>query len=133
MARTSLAPPSTRFERGIALAQDRFEEIGRVAPWIWSVPSCSGEQVRHTVNLKASICSCPDDPPGGRRGEAGERCKHETAARYVKARIATCTGCGGRFRHRDLVELHEYNHDDLTHFHGDLLCRKCADAAGVLY
>lgn len=44
-----------------------------------------------------------------------------------------CSGCGGRFAGGDLVELHEGNHDDLTHFDGDLLCQECADGAGVCY
>ncbi len=126
MVKTSLAPRATRFERGIALAQERFEEIFRVAPWTWSVPACSGER-RYVVDLKRGLCTCPDHPP------EGERCKHETAARYVKARTTTCSGCGGRFRHRELVELHEDNHDNLTHFHGDLLCHQCARHAGIDY
>jgi hypothetical protein len=108
------APPTTRFERGIALAQERFEEITRVAPWIWSVPSCSGAGV-HAVNLKHGTCSCAD------RTSAGETDKHVTAARYVKAKTATCSGCSERFRHRDLLEVQE----SLTYFEGDLLCSEC--------
>ena len=34
---------SGRMQRGIVLAEERFDEIVRVRPWIWSVPSCSGE------------------------------------------------------------------------------------------
>jgi hypothetical protein len=117
------APPTTtRFERGIALAQERFEEITRVAPWIWSVPSCSGDGV-HAVNLKTGECSCPDRTP------AGETDKHVTAARYVKAKTATCSGCSERVRHRD---LHEVGDDNLTFFEGDLVCIGCAGAHGVL-
>ncbi len=108
------APPTTRFERGIALAQEHFEEITRVAPWIWSVPSCSGAGV-HAVNLKRGTCSCADRTP------AGETDKHVVAAKYVKAKTATCSGCGSRFRHRDLVEVLE----SLTYFEGDLLCSEC--------
>jgi hypothetical protein len=44
-----------------------------------------------------------------------------------------CAGCGGRSRRRDMVECVEGNHDNLTHFHGDRLCRGCADGAGVAY
>ena len=40
-----------------------------------------------------------------------------------------CDGCGEQSR--DLIVLHEGNHDDLTHFDGDQLCPKCADGAGV--
>ncbi len=117
MTNRSLAhPPTTRFERGIALAQERFEEITRVAPWIWSVPSCSGASgAVHAVNLKHGTCSCPDRTP------AGETDKHVTAAKYVKAKTATCSGCSERFRHRDLLEVQE----SLTYFEGDLLCSEC--------
>ena len=127
MTNRSLAHPAqstTRFERGIALALERFEEIHRVAPWIWSVPSCTGSG-SYRVNLKTEICPCPDRTP------EGETDKHVVAAKYKKARTATCSGCGERVRHRDLVELHEDNHDNLTYFDGDLLCRGCASAADV--
>ncbi len=108
------APPTTRFERGITLAQEHFEEITRVAPWIWSVPSATGAGV-HAVNLKTGECSCKDRTP------ADETDKHVVAARYVKAKTATCSGCSRRFRHRDLVEVQE----SLTYFEGDLLCPEC--------
>ncbi len=48
-----------------------------------------------------------------------------------KPKMAVCSGCGGKHPHRELVELHEDNHDNLTYFHGDHLCRSCADGAGV--
>jgi hypothetical protein len=116
------APPSTRFTRGITLAAERFEKITRVAPYIWSVPSCTGEGV-YAVNLQTSECSCPDRVP------EDEHCKHASAARYVKARTATCSGCSARFRHRELYEVGEGN---LTFFEGELLCRSCGLAHGVL-
>jgi hypothetical protein len=75
------------------------------------------------VNLKHGTCSCPDRTP------AGETDKHVTAAKYVKAKTATCSGCSERFRHRDLVEVPE---DHLTFFEGDALCPECAGAHGVL-
>jgi hypothetical protein len=37
-----------------------------------------------------------------------------------------CSGCGEHFASRDLVELHEDNHDNLTYFDGELLCRATA-------
>ena len=139
MANTSLAHPaqrerkenatpklSTRHERGIALGIERFEEIVRVGPWEWEVPSCSaspGEEAVYVANLNHGRCSCPDRPP------ADERCKHETAARYKKAKTATCIGCGGRFRHRDLYDVGE---DSLTFFEGDVLCGGCARDHSVL-
>ncbi len=117
---------SARLQRGIELAEERFEEITKIAPWTWEVPSCSGDH-RYVVDLKHGLCTCPDHPP------EGERCKHVSAAAYKKARTAPCSGCRKRFRHRDLVELNEDNHDNLTYFHGDLLCRGCADSSGVLF
>jgi hypothetical protein len=114
---------SARLQRGLALAEEHFEEITRVAPYIWSVPSCSGAGV-YVVNLKTSECSCPDRPP------AGERCKHLSAAAYKKARTASCSGCRKRFRHRDLHEVRE-DHGSLTWFPGDLLCEECAAYSDV--
>jgi hypothetical protein len=126
MAKTIIAHPAqestTRIERGIALAREHFEEIRRIAPWIWSVPSCSGSGV-YLVDLKHGECSCPDRPP------EDERCKHETAARYVKARTAKCSGCCKRFRH---CELYEVGSENLTFFEGELLCEGCSLAHGVL-
>jgi len=49
-----------------------------------------------------------------------------------RTRHGTCSGCSGVFRRRDLIELGEDNHDNLTHFHGDRLCGECADNAGVV-
>ena len=42
-----------------------------------------------------------------------------------------CAGCGDLYPRRKLTELRPENHDNLTHFHGDLLCPGCADRAGV--
>ncbi len=117
-----LAPPTTCFERGIALAQEHFEEITRVAPWIWSVPSATGAGV-HAVNLKTGECSCEDRTP------ADETDKHVVAARYKKAKTATCSGCSERLRHRDLYEV---GGDNLTFFEGDLVCEDRAANHGVL-
>lgn len=47
----------------------------------------------------------------------------------VPAKLHGCDGCGEQSR--DLIVLHEGNHDNLTHFDGDQLCPKCADGAGV--
>ncbi len=121
-AQPSTLKHSTRLQRGIALAEERFEEIRRIEPWIWAVPSCTGSGV-YVVDLKAGECSCPDRPP------APEKCKHLSAAAYKKARTATCAGCGERLRHRELYEVGE---DNLTFFEGDLLCRPCGRAHGAL-
>jgi len=54
------------------------------------------------------------------------------ASRGSARKSAACNGCGRHFPCRDLVELHDDNHDNLTYFHGDLLCGGCADSAGVI-
>lgn len=122
MTNTTLPHPTTRFERGITLAQEHFEEITRKGSYVWEVPSCSGEHT-YTVDLKTGECSCPDRVP------EDEACKHTHAARYVKAKTAKCSGCAKRFRHRELYEVGEEN---LTYFSGELLCEECACSAGVL-
>jgi ribosomal protein S14 len=50
----------------------------------------------------------------------------------TRKQTTPCAGCGHRFHLRDLIELHEDNHDNLTYFHGDRLCQECADKAGVI-
>jgi hypothetical protein len=113
---------TTRHERGIALAIEHFDEIVRVAPWEWEVPNSAGTGF-YLVNLKTETCNCPDRPP------EDETDKHVVAAKYKKARTAICVGCGGRFRHRDLFDVGE---DSLTFFEGDVVCRECACAHGIL-
>ncbi len=54
------------------------------------------------------------------------------SVRGFAKKSAACAGCVRRFPCRDLIELHEDNHDNLTYFHGDLLCRSCADKAEVI-
>lgn len=115
---------SARLQRGIELAEEGFEEITRMAPYVWEVPSCSGDH-RYVVDLKHGLCTCPDHPP------EGERCKHLSAAAYKKAKTATCSGCKKRFRHKELYEVRE-DHGSLTWFVGDLLCEGCARDTGIL-
>jgi len=122
LAHPSTYPKTTRHERGIALGIERFDEIVRVGPWEWEVPRCSGETV-YVVNLKTRTCPCPDRTP------EGEQDKHVVAARYKKAKTATCIGCGGRYRHSDLYDVGE---GSLTFFEGDVLCGDCARDHGVL-
>jgi hypothetical protein len=131
MATTSLAEPrhlDTRELRTLMLAEERFEEIslshrgGR-----YTVPSLPGEHhYGVTYTAREESCSCPDWQI------RGATCYHVLAAAVVRAKTGVCSGCGRRFRHRDLTECVEGNHDDLTYFDGDLLCPECA-AAGVAY
>jgi hypothetical protein len=130
MTTTTSVPESTatdtREGRGLALYRERGDEIKHVRSAVWSVPSCIRAGV-YLVDLADGVCTCADMPP------AGDVCKHETAATIAHAKSGVCSGCGLRFRRRELVDLVEDNHDNLTYFHGDHLCRTCADAAGVEY
>jgi hypothetical protein len=103
---------TTRYDRGIVLAVEHFDSIWRIAPYAWEVPSCSGPR-RYTVDLRDGTCECPDRVP------EGEECKHTVGARYVKARTATCSGCGERFRHSELFDVTE---DSPTLPEGALVC-----------
>jgi hypothetical protein len=51
----------------------------------------------------------------------------------VKVRIAPCSGCGKRFRHRELYEVTEDHLEwTLAFFGGELLCEGCACDHGIL-
>ena len=82
------APPATRELRGIALYRDHDDEITRVYPFVYRVPSCSGETF-YTVHLAPrERCDCPDH---GRHPEL--TCKHLAAATIkaakTRARVAS--------------------------------------------
>lgn len=72
-------------------------------------------------------CSCPDHH---RRGGI---CKHGIAAYLVwraaqpAVRKRTCDGCDQRFPRGEMAEVQENE----QYFPGDLLCKQCADRAGV--
>jgi hypothetical protein len=94
----------------------------------------------YLVDQRSWECECPDHRR--RRDQRSSACKHalacwvlERAYRSSAGSLGSgegeCSGCGGRFASRDLTELTEDNHDNLTYFDGDLLCRTCADNAGV--
>jgi hypothetical protein len=121
-------PTDTREALGLRLAQERFEEIARShRGGRYTVPSLLGEHAYGVIyTAREESCNCRD-------WEFGHTCYHVLAAAVVRAKTGICAGCGHRFRHRELVECVEGNHDDLTHFHGDLLCRTCADNAAVSY
>ena len=118
--------PNTRELRALALAGEHFEEIAAShRGGAYAVPSLHGEH-SYTVTYTAreESCCCPD-------WQFGHTCYHVLAAAVVRAKTGVCSGCGRRFRHRDLVELTEGAHDNLTYFDGDQLCPACADNAGV--
>ncbi len=84
----------------------------------------AGEGI-HRVDPQRETCTCPDY----RRYR--QPCKHLFAVAAAAAKTSKCSGCGELVPRRELTELNEDNHDDLTYFHGDRLCGKCADDAGV--
>ena len=47
--------------------------------------------------------------------------------------MAVCSGWGGKYPHRELIELHEDNHDNLTFFHGEDVCKRCACTNSVSF
>jgi len=118
--------PNTREMRALALAVWCFEEIARShRGGTYTVPSSRGEHAYSvTYTAREESCSCRD-------WEFGHTCYHVMAATVVRAKTGVCSGCGRRFRHRELVECVEGNHDNLTYFHGDQLCPACTDNAGV--
>ncbi len=77
----------------------------------------------YSVDPEAWTCSCPDFH---RRGKG---CKHALSC-YVLVRasrppkLPSCTACGGRFPHAELVEIME-DDESLTWFPGDKLCKSC--------
>lgn len=98
----------------------------------------SGTKLCRSYLVDQRSWECPDH----RRRQAA--CKHALACWVLERAYrpspgshgtseGECSGCGGCFAGRELVELHEDNHDNLTYFDGDLLCRTCADSAGVAY
>jgi SWIM zinc finger len=132
MTTTTTIPESARTDtrelRALVLAEERFEEIALShRGGTYTVPSLHGDHTYDvTYTAREEGCHCPD-------WEFGHTCYHVLAAVVVRAKTGVCSGCGRCFRHRVLVELHEDNHDDLTYFDGDLLCKKCADNAGVAH
>ncbi len=46
-------------------------------------------------------------------------------------RLRECDGCGERFPGREMVEV-VADHDSVTFFEGDEVCRECAGAHGVV-
>ncbi|MDP9457710.1 MAG: hypothetical protein M3Q60_18515 [Actinomycetota bacterium] len=79
-------------------------------------------EVRVGTRLERNTCEC-------RGWSAHRHCSHLIAAERVAKRSAVCDSCGERRWDRELVEVTE-DHDSLTWFPGDLLCRCCVRAHG---
>lgn len=63
--------------------------------------------------------------------EGPRACDEVLSEAEAERRRIECSGCGARYRRSALTELDEDNHDNLTYFHGDLLCNPCCDRVGV--
>lgn len=122
---------NTRAERALELYHERGSKIVRLAENVYRVPSQDGARSYDVLYGEREECACPDFE------FHGAPCKHIMAVGILNAKRrsgrALCSGCGERFAVRELVELHEDNHDNLTYFHGDRLCKSCANSAGVSY
>lgn len=102
------------------LAED-FPQLGAAA--------IGGALYEHPCRAAIALCEWAirrEDPRRALRNWAKKN-------RPRRPRLQACDGCGSLFEGCDLVELHEDNHDNLTHFHGDMLCKECCDGAGVTY
>jgi hypothetical protein len=53
--------------------------------------------------------------------------------RPEREKVAVCSGCGGKYPRKELIYLHEDNHDGLVFFNGGRVCKPCARRNGVDY
>ncbi len=124
---SATSAPTTREQRGLALWREHADAIRFDADErVWLVPSASdgGTSVYEvTIGRRGESCECRDFE------FHGTGCKHIICATIARAKTAACSGCGGRFPHRDLLEAME---DDLGVFEGERYCRPCARRCGVL-
>ena len=67
------------------------------------------------------------EPEGRDRRSGGFE---HVGAIVARAPLLMCSGCGDRFRGRDLIEVMDW-HESLTFFEGDVLCKECARGHGV--
>ena len=121
------ATTETREDRARHIVRDHAREIAESAiGGVYRVPSQTSSGIVYTVSLSCETCECKDH-----QNTDGTTCIHLLVAEMVKVRSATCAACSQRFLGRDLHEVTE-DHESLTWFVGDLLCRSCAIGHGVL-
>ena len=128
---TEPAPPPGYVLRGLGLFELHQGEIlaGYQGGGRWLIPSGTVAdrhyEVRAGVRPERNKCECVGF---GHH----KHCSHVVAATIARKKSAVCDGCGCRFPHRELVEVTE-DHESLTWFPGDRLCRRdCARRHGVL-
>ena len=116
------AQPSTREQRGLYRAH-ADEIVFEAGTWFVLSQNDSATVFEVIIGRRGESCECSDFEY--RHGT----CAHIYAAIVARAKSAPCSGCGERFRHRDLTEVPEGH---LTFFEGDLLCPECALDHGAL-
>ena len=116
--------------RGLGLFELHRDDIlaGYQGGGRWLVPSGSESgklyEVRVGSRPERDRCEC--------RGWASHKhCSHVVAAQRAARTSAECDGCGERVRRRDLIEVTE-DHESLTWFAGDVVCRSCARGTDIL-
>ena len=127
---SAIAHPSTRGQRGLVLYREHAAEIRFDAQErVWLVPSQNDATSVYEVTLGArgEFCECADFE------HRGARCKHVYAATIARSKTRPCSGCGGLFPRRELVEV---GPEHLAFGHGvregERYCRPCGRRAGVL-
>ena len=125
MRSTGAASKVIRGKRARKIADEHAREIAESAVGaVYKVPGCTGA-IYYVVSLSGGTCECKDFQ------NQGASCEHLLAAEIVNAKSATCADCNRRYLGRDLYEVTE-DHESLTWFVGDLLCRSCAIGHGII-
>src|SRR4051812_26710993 len=130
MAKTIIAHPAqepqTRIDKGRKLYAEHTVEI-TFEQGVWYVPSQHDSTSIYEVRLgrNGEDCECADFE------HRHQSCKHIVCATIARAKTRQCAGCGQRFPHREIVEVHE-DRESLTFFEGDPVCASCAFAHGIL-
>lgn len=125
MRSTEAASKAVRENRARKIADEHTREIAESAVGaVYKVPGRTGA-THFVVSLSRGACECKNFE------HQGAPCEHLLVAEIVNAKSATCADCNRRFLGRDLYEVTE-DHESLTWFPGDVLCRSCAIGHGLV-
>ena len=125
MRSTGAASKIVREDWARKVAEEHAREIAESAVGaVYKVPGRTGA-THFVVSLSRGTCECKNSE------HQGAPCEHLLTAEIVNAKSATCADCNRRFLGRDLYEVTE-DHESLTWFTGDLLCRSCAIGHGII-
>jgi hypothetical protein len=115
----------TRVDRTRQLVQEHAREIAEGAIGaVYKIPS-NELGTYYFLSLSRQVCECKEFEL------SSSPCEHILAAEIVSSKSGTCAECAGRFLGRDLIEVTE-DHESLTWFVGDLLCRTCSIGHGLV-